>query len=148
MNVFIPYKSPLDCAKALYGDKRFQKQIIECKQIIAAIDGAKAWRNHPVSLMYKEHKEWLYNYMMCFSFYRKCMKGDKYAFKYCCYYDNEANKITPNFITTELCDQHKRRLYTKAPELYPQFEKYGTSEINLYFVNGDLLKYKDGKRIK
>lgn len=55
---------------------------------------------------------------------------------------------TPSFLTQEFCDQHKRRLYTKAQELYPQFAKYGKSDVNYYFVDGELLKYKNGKRIK
>lgn len=147
MQIFIPYQSPLDCAKTLYGDKRFQKQIIECNQIIQAIEGAKAWRNHPICLMYKEHKVWLYNYMMCFYFYREYKKGNDDAFKYCCYYDNEANKTCPQFITTELCYQHRRRLYSKSPELYPQFAEYGTSEENWYYVGNQIVKYVNGKRI-
>lgn len=148
MQVFICYSSPLEVAKTMWIDqRRYNKAIIECKQIISAIEGAKAWRNHPVCLMYKEYKEWLYNYMMCFSFYREYMKGDESAYKYCFYYDNEANKLTPSFINEEMCIQHRKRLYTKSPELYPQFAKYGTSEENWYFVNGELLKYKNGKRI-
>lgn len=54
----------------------------------------------------------------------------------------------PSFLTQDLCDQHKRRLYTKAPELYPQFSELGTSEENWYFVDGRIIKYKDGKQIK
>ena len=30
---------------------------------------------------------------------------------------------TPKWMTKELCDQHKKRLYTKAPEYYKNFEK-------------------------
>lgn len=149
MNVFVPYKSPIDCAKALYGDKRFNKQILECQQILKAINGeTKAWANHPCTKMYAPHKEWLYNYMMCLSFFREYKKGNEGAFKYCCYYDSEANKATPPFLTDDFCNQHKRRLFTKAPELYPQFAGYGTSEVNWYVVDGVLLKYKDGKMIK
>lgn len=147
MNVFIPYPSPLDCAKALWNDRlRYNKQIIECKQILDAIDGAIPWSKHPCVLMYKEHKEWLYNYMMCFSFYRKYKKGNNEAFKYCCYYDNEAHKVQPTFISL-MCIQHRKRLYTKSPELYPQFVEYGTSEENWYYVENQIVKYVNGKRI-
>lgn len=53
MQVFVPYSSPLDCANALWKDsKRFNKQIIEYKQILAAIDRKKVWKNHPICLMY------------------------------------------------------------------------------------------------
>lgn len=70
MNVFVPYQSPIDCAKALYGDIRFNKQIVECRQILDAIDGKKAWNNHPCTKMYREYKEWLYKYMLCLKYYR------------------------------------------------------------------------------
>lgn len=154
MNVFVPYSSPLDCANALWKDsKRFNKQIIECKQILAAIDGGKAWKNHPICLMYKKHKEWLKLYLWCFEAYRKSQKTNIHA-EYVglilgakCY-SNKADAICPSFLTEEFCIQHRKRLYTKAPELYPQFAKYGKSDINYYFVNGQLLKYRNGKRIK
>lgn len=35
----------------------------------------------------------------------------------------------------------------EAPELYPQFAKYGKSEENWYFVDGQIVKYVNGKRI-
>lgn len=153
MNVFVPYKSPLDCAKALYGDKRFNKQIIECRQILDAIDGAKAWRNHPVCLMYKEHKKWLECYMNTFLAYKRFMNStSKHEFVanygQALIWNDCANNVRPPFITNELCDQHKRRLYTKSPELYPQFAEYGTSEENWYSINEQIVKYINGKRIK
>lgn len=148
MQIFTPYPSPIECAEALWKDqKRFNKQILECKQILDAIDGKKAWSNHPCTLMYKEHREWLNKYMLCLKYFKNMIKGEV-LISLPLSYSEEADSIRPSFLTDEFCDQHKRRLYAKAPSLYPQFEKYGTSEINWYFVNGELLKYKDGKRIK
>lgn len=153
MNVFVPYKSPLDCAKELWNDKlRYNKQCLEVIQIIRAIEGAKPWRNHPVCLMYKEHKEWLRFYLWCFEAYRNSMKADNCTDKdgfmmEAEYYSKLADSIRPPFLTDEFCDQHKCRLYTKAPELYPQFAKYGTSEENWYYVSGQIVKYVNGKRI-
>lgn len=47
MQIFIT-GSPLETAEALDA-RRLNKQIIECRQILAAIDGtSKAWSNHPV----------------------------------------------------------------------------------------------------
>lgn len=155
MNVFVPYSSPLDCAKAMWGDShRYNKAIIECRQIIAAIEGAKAWRNHPVCLMYKEHKEWLYCYMKVFECYREFKKqrrnyeAQSYYFLELDKYNMLANELTPSFIDDAICIQHRRRLYTKSPEKYPEFAGYGTSEENWYIVDGKLLKYVNGKRIK
>lgn len=145
--MFVPYPNPLDCAKAMYGDKRFQKQILEIEQIIRAIDGAIPWSKHPCVLMYKDHKDWLRLYQQCFIAYREYMKGNESAFSICCFYDTEASRLTPSFLDSSFCRQHSRRLFTKNPAHYPQFAEYGKSDINYYYVNGELLKYKDGKRI-
>lgn len=148
MNVFIPYPSPLEVAKTMWADKRrYNKQIIECKQIIAAIEGAKAWRNHPVCLMYKEHRKWLYYYMRVFTAYRDYKKGNDKAFVTAMFYDGYAENVTPTFIDDAMCIQHRKRLYTKSPELYPQFAEYGTSEENWYYISGQIVKYVNGKRI-
>ena len=142
MQVFVPYPSPIDVAKCL-DRNRLAKQCLECGQILAAIDGkTDAWKNHPVTKMYKEHKEWLKRYEWCLASYLygkfdKARDWDVYAYMY-----------TPPFLTKYFCDQHKRRLYTKAPELYPQFAEYGKSDENWYFVDGKIVKYVNGKRTK
>lgn len=59
MQVFTPYKEPILCAQVL-DKKMLNKQIIECQQIIRAIEGNKAWHNHPVVRMYRPHKEFIY----------------------------------------------------------------------------------------
>lgn len=143
MQVFVPYQSPYDCAEVLSNDsKRFNKQIVELNQILKAIDGvSKAWANHPVTKMYTKHRNWLLCYLECFKAYKANHFNTARAF------DNETNGIKPYFLTDEFCDQHKRRLFTKAPNLYPQFASYGTSEENWYFVNGKLLKYINGKKL-
>lgn len=156
MQVFTPYPDPIECAKALWNDKkRFNKQIIECQQILDAIDGKKAWNNHPCTKMYKEHREWLMNYALCLQEYRnyeRYYRTDYYSSARskgkAVLYSIKADKMRPPFLTEEFCNQHKRRLFTKAPDLYPKFAEFGTSEINWYYVDGELLKYKDGKRIK
>lgn len=144
MQVFVPYNDIYACAEALSHDKRrFGKQITECKQILKAIDGlTKGWRNHPCTRTYRPYKKWLQSYLCCFEFY---YRGDYEAAEVC---SSTAELFTPPFLNDEFCNQHKRRLFTKAPDLYPQFAKYGTSEINYYYVDGELLKYKDSKRIK
>lgn len=150
MQVFVPFADPIEIAKTMWVDKkRFNKQIIECKQILNAIDGkGKGWINHPVVLMYKPFRLWLYNYMMCLASYREYKNGYEHGYNLFTYFGNEANKINLPFLTEEFCDQHKRRLFTKSPELYPQFSIYGNSDINFYFVNNKLIKYKNGKLIK
>lgn len=45
-------------------------------------------------------------------------------------------------------DQMKRRLYTKMPEHYNQWELLGESDVNWYFVDGEWRYYRGGKRIE
>lgn len=142
MQVFTPYPEPFKTADCLDG-RRLNKQIIECKQILAAIKGeSKAWKNHPVVKQYKNHIQYLHAYMMCLiSFKGDCLDA-------AIYYSRYAMRYRPEFLTTEFCNQHKRRLYTKDNEFYWMFYKYGESNENWYFVDGKLLRYINGKVIK
>ena len=140
MQVFVPYPSPIDVAKCL-DPKRLRKQVIECDQILKAIYGeSDAWKNHPVVKMYRPYIQFLAAY-----------SDTLWAFQNGCDYwvqglSELADAHRPPFLTESFCDQHKRRLYTKAPELYPQFAEYGTSEENWYFVDGEIVKYVNGKK--
>lgn len=142
MQVFVPYPSPIDVAKCL-DNLRLRKQIIECDQILKAITGeSKAWKNHPVVKMYLDYAAWLWYYRETLDAYTQgCLSlARQYSYQCDAYF-------RPPFLTESVCDQHKRRLFTKAPELYPQFAKYGKSEENWYFVDGEIVKYINGKRI-
>ena len=141
MQVFVPYPSPIDVAKCL-DPRRLRKQIIECDQILAAIEGrSNAWKNHPVVKMYSPYYSWLHDYDLSLQYYAA---GNMDMAEY---WSQWADGCRPLFLTQDFCDQHKRRLYTKAPNLYPQFAPYGTSEENWYFVDGQIRKYVNGKRI-
>lgn len=152
MQIFVPYSQPIQCAEILWNDsKRYNKQIIECKQILNAINETKkGWINHPITKMYKPYKNWLIYYMKCFSYFKlsKTITNqiNKENFKlYANIYNNKAIKITPFFLTEDFCNQHKKRLFTKNPQIYHVFAQYGTSEENWYVINGKLLKYIKGK---
>ena len=135
MQVFIPFASPLGVARSL-DIRRLRKQIIEVGQILKAIEtGAGSWRNHPVVKMYRDHTDWLRKYQECLKHW---LNGERWAAIIASF---EADRRRPAFITRELCDQHKRRLYTKDPEHYRQFAKYGTSPENWYIVDGRIVKY-------
>ena len=154
MQVFVCYPEPLKVAQAMWKDsKRYNKAILELKQILNAIDGVgKGWFNHPVVKMYKEYRDWLECYMNVFKYY-KAMWTNNNFYTQSAYsvllsdYEKKAEKLTPPFLTDEFCRQHARRLYTKSPELYPQFAEYGTSEENWYVIDGQIVKYINGKRI-
>ena len=74
MQVFI-VGSPLETARAMAGDtRRYNKQIIEVRQILDALNGAKAWSNHPCVLQYRGREEWLRAYKECLEWY---VRGDE-----------------------------------------------------------------------
>lgn len=141
MQVFVPYPSPIDVAKCL-DRKRIRKQIIECNQILIALEGETiAWINHPVTKTYERYYAWLHFYCLCLEYY---LSGNSDMAEY---WNRCAEVCTPPFLTDSFCDQHKRRLYTKAPDLYPQFASFGKSDENWYFIDGEIVKYVNGKKI-
>lgn len=140
MQVFI-VGSPLETARAL-DKKRLNRQIQETKVILDALNGAKAWSNHPCVLQYREHKQWLYEYLQCLKEFAMGRVNTPRE------YSRFADKYRPKWHTKEYYDQMKRRLYTKDPEHYKQWADLGTSEENHYFVDGALRKYVNGKRIE
>lgn len=141
MNVFI-IGTPIDTAKVL-DNRRLNKQIIECKQILKAIDGdTKAWVNHPATLQYKNHRRWLFSYMMCLIYYKdNQMWGAEQ-------WSKEAEEYKPYWHTENYFTQMKRRLFTKNNEHYSQWSHLGESEINMYYVNNKWKYYKNGKVIE
>lgn len=139
MQVFI-VGTPFETARAL-DKRRLNKQIIECQQILDALNGAKAWSNHPCVLQYRGYEEWL-------KLYKYILEAYRYPHASAIYYDLVADKCRPPFHTQEYFDQMKRRLYTKDPVHYAQWENLGESEDNWYFVDGEWRIYRNGKRIK
>lgn len=142
MQIFIPYASPLTTAETmLKSSRRFNKQIQETRQILAAIyDPSKGYANHPVTKMYQNHTDWLKAYLKTF----ELVQSGNYFLA--TIYSLKADCCRPKWMTTELCDQHKRRLFTKNPVLYKQFSYLGTSLENWYVVNNKIVKYINGKK--
>ncbi len=150
MQVFI-IGTPYETAVAL-DKRRLNKQIIELGQIIDAINARihtrkkVAWINHPVTKMYQDHIEWLYNYGEVLDLVRL---GHTWDNSYLLQNTNaEAMLKKPYFHCQEFFDQMKRRLYTKDKQYYSQWSSLGESNINWYFVDGEWIKYENGKRIK
>lgn len=140
MNVFTPYPDPLETAKCL-DKRRLWKQIIECRQILDVLRGkSEAWMNHPISKMYLGYDGWLESYLECLVLYREGnLEGAQEKSIKCL-------ELQPPFLTDDYCDNMKRRLYTKAPDLYPQFSEYGESYLNMYFVGGVWKYYQQKKK--
>lgn len=147
MQVFI-IGTPLETAMAL-SKRHLNNQINEANIILDALNGAKAWSNHPCVLQYKGHENWLFFYMRCLQLYSAYVRyggdGDKHDMQV---YDHTCKLCTPDWHTQEYYDQMKRRLYAKDPEHYKQWADLGKSEENHYFVDGSWRKYVNGERIE
>lgn len=144
MNVFI-IGTPYETAQAL-DEKRLRKQIIECRQILDALNGkTKAWRNHPAVVQYEGYKPYLMNYLDCLQLFAK---GELEQAK-------DISDVTdrwfkPLFHTEPYFDSMKRRLYTKDPVHYAQWADLGTSDVNWYWSEEECgyIYYRNGKRVK
>ena len=122
--------------------KRRHKQWVEIQQIIDAIDGNKAWKNHPCTIQYREHKNWLLLYRTVIEYVNMDMHEKAMGMSLI------AESWRPKWHTQEYFDQMKRRLYSKNPEHYKQWAYLGESQENWYFVDGVWRKYINGKRIE
>lgn len=66
MNTFIPYGSLSECCKIL-DNKRLGKQRVECMQLLNSYTKEqKGWKNHPITIMWKE-------YPLSLKYYTNCM---------------------------------------------------------------------------
>lgn len=140
MQVFI-IGTPLETARAL--SKRYlNNQINEAKIILDALNGAKAWSNHPCVLQYRGYERWLEHYHDCLLFYRR---GYYNLAKVESHYATDCHPI--DWHTQEYYDHMKRRLYTKDGIHYAQWSHLGKSDYNLYYVDGEWRKYVNGKRM-
>jgi hypothetical protein len=140
MQVFI-IGTPLATAMVL-DKKRLNKQIIECQQILDALNGEKAWSNHPCVLQYRGYEKWIEHYLSCLTLYKNN------AFFHAKVCSDLAKMSKPEWHTIEYFDQMKRILYTKDPEHYKRWESWGTSDENWYFIDGEWRKYVNGERIE
>jgi hypothetical protein len=120
---------------------RLNKQILECRQILDALNGAKAWSNHPCVLQYRGYEKWLKGYLRVLECHKR---GNT---RLAAFFDVETERVRPDWHDQRYYDNMKARLYTKNPQHYAQFAEYGTSDYNLYYVDGEWRKNVNGKRI-
>ena len=144
MQVFI-IGTALETARAMARDtRRYNKQLLETQQILDALNGKKAWSGHPAVLQYKGHEEWLGDYLRCFACYKNNDPVQAFVAEQWCHI------ARPKWHTQEYFDQMKRRLYSKNPEYYKQWEHLGRSDENWYWSEKEkkFIKYVNGKRIE
>ena len=140
MQVFLPYNNMYEIASCLIKDKRrYNKQIVECGQIIKAIKGeSEAWKNHPIVHQYKPYLDFLIYYKNYLESYKLCINTPHYirnAILFEKYLVDQSFKYTPFLFNQEYLDSHKRRLFQKNFEAFPEFEEYNSNDTsNLYCV--------------
>lgn len=129
MQVFMPEYSFVESA-AVLDQKRLVKQLLEGRQIMAALSGnSKGWTNHPATNMFRGHGATLYYYLMCirnemeYRGYKWENNWHEIEIMYHTYFHSEdsypAWMLTEEF--TKVVTTHRANLHLKAPELYPQY---------------------------
>jgi len=150
MQVFMSEYTFEESAKVL-DNKRLVKQLLEGRQILAALAGqTKGWRKHPATRMFEGYEPALFDYL-----YYVAKEMEQRGYKT----ENNWNEIVrlalvhftvdsdyempPWFVDRatlhSVVTTHRRSLYNKAPELYPQYE-YEAS-IGAGFVCCDRCNY-------
>lgn len=141
MQTFLPYSDYSQCA-AILDNKRLNKQILECYQILNILSGqskSNAWAHHPAVLMWAGAESHLYNYTMAMvkeankrgirtdknvsnlqSLHNKCKKSWGYS---------TPTWYKPNHVRY-VNTTHRTNLYRKDPIIYAEFSKYINSEYN------------------
>ena len=111
------YNDILQVVKEMACDKkRYNKQIVECNEIIIAIKGeTEAWKNYAICHQYKNYIKWLEWYKYIFEEYR----NNNYTFseraKKIIYYLGNDLSQGHFYSNEEYLNSHKRRLYQKLP---------------------------------
>ena len=129
MQTFLPEYTFAESA-AVLDQKRLVKQLLEGRQIMAALSGnTKGWVNHPATRMWRGHGAVLYYYLGAI---RNEMERRGYK------WENNWNEIEIMFYTyfrneftypawmlsdkfNKVVSTHRANLHLKAPELYPQY---------------------------
>jgi len=140
MQTFLPSSSYLYAAQHL-DNKRLNKQILECYQILKVLstDGV-AWRNHPAVLMWENHEHALHSYAMTMIAEAKLrgIKVDKNRENISqlkTQYSHFWGTDTPAWALdkekmSRVVATHRANLYRKDPEYYADFAKAVDSPYN------------------
>lgn len=122
--------------------KRLVKQLLECRQIMAALAGeTKGWVNHPATKMWRGKESVLNNYVwhivaeMKVRGYKYRTNLDVFTALYSKVVDNVGYNNTLNYFSLEDLDKiiytHRGRLFIKDPEYYAQWSHYSDFKKNV-----------------
>lgn len=148
MQTFLPYPSFTKSAKSL-DNKRLNKQIVECYQILKAINGeTKGWKNHPAVLMWKGYE----NALVCYGLWC-CWEWEERGFKTPKLKDILNTLFTDSpvhlpwwFGLYKFHESHRSNLYRKDSEFYRDFKYDGNGSLPycwpVIIDNQKYLRYK------
>jgi len=146
MQTFLPYQDFYKSADTL-DNKRLGKQRVEGLQILNAIVHNTGWRHHPIVNMWRNHEDWLFEYIrvICNVWIEKGFKDtvkDKLFDQY-----PQFVKLNPNNKPIWVGNQkihisHRSNLYRKDPVFYNQFKKFPSLPYTWYsdekgYYNGE-----------
>lgn len=134
MQVFVPYANPNKTAKVL-DNRRLNKQIIECIQILSANTGIDVdWKipkyvyNHPNTLLWKDGSRYLIKYChtLIFEYSIRTRKKHKcldiiYKFIQLTAHLDYSKYDNLKHLTPEFCKMHQQKLLEKDYEYYSKY---------------------------
>lgn len=126
MQTFLPYPNFKDSAICL-DNKRLNKQIIECYQILKALHGeTKGWVNHPATLMWKGYENSLVCYgVWCCWVWKSRGFQTKLEEELVKFFNNSAI-VFPWWVGLDKFHaSHRSNLYRKDNNYYKKFQHEG-----------------------
>lgn len=133
MQTFLPFVYNFDLSAKSLDNKRLNKQLLEGRQIYAALLGqTKGWVNHPATKMWKNHENMLFKYL--YAIKRECERRGIQTEKNWTAIEemhesnyNRGDGLTiPGWMTDEQIANkieitHRGNLYKKDPDYYVEF---------------------------
>ena len=133
MQTFLAEPTFQEAARVL-DQKRLVKQLLEGRQIMAALAGeTKGWVNHPATKMWRNYEDSLYRYLFSVAVELN-NRGYKWKNNW-----NEIDRLYSEHFSDKIgeyddsqfervINTHRRSLYLKDPIHYNQYKQYAESE--------------------
>ena len=125
MQVFLPFPDIQKSVSRL-DSKRLNKQIVECYQILKALNGeTKGWVNHPATRMCSGYTNFLcaYGFRCCQEYTNRYSKVHSLVDKFWDFYDDSKFLLFPRWFGDDRFHKtHRSNLYRKNPDFYSEFK--------------------------
>jgi hypothetical protein len=134
MQTFLPYVGNFTMSARALDNKRLNKQLLEGRQIYAALLGNTiGWRNHPATLMWTNHENMLFEYLKAIKIEceRRGIKTDKNWSEIERMHESNYNRgsgltipawMRDPVIANKIETTHRANLFIKDPIYYEDFQ--------------------------